>query len=472
MSFFSSLKHAFGFGDAPYAEYENDTLLDDAADSANAPAESSAETATEAAGTADSTMPEFDPQAREKIFDGVIEVFNASMPEFLRKSLDAEKQREYLFSVMDQSLKDYLGGLMVHAQTYAESQMRRRSDATSAEMDRLRDQTKRLEQQRTSIKEQQLSSDRQRRALSERVKDLEGQVASLEAEREQFQLENMSLLNKIKLSDVQPGVIDELNSEVERLRRELAAAKEGAPVASAPAPADTEKIEALERDNQTLRQSLDLQKEQHKTSQTMINDLQHELVAERKAREEAAAEVEEARKLIAEIETLQKQMEAVGELIAKRDAKISKLRASNKDLRRRLTAAENAAQAANRSASLAQMTMEIDAGEPNLFSVEEPAPEAYGTAQESSPENLVTDTPAEYTSAAPADAPVREAEMLTTEPFSPDDLDDDFEAADWFVSVPPRGTTLRSEIGESDFGYHEPPKKNPKKENDAQLSLF
>ena len=118
------------------------------------------------------------------------------------------------------------------------------------------------------------------------------------------------------------------------------------------------------------------------------------------------------------------------------------------------------------------MTMEIDAGEPNLFSVEEPAPEAYGTAQESSPENLVTDTPAEYTSAAPADAPVREAEMLTTEPFSPDDLDDDFEAADWFVSVPPRGTTLRSEIGESDFGYHEPPKKNPKKENDAQLSLF
>lgn len=471
MSFFNSLKHALGFGDAPYAEYENDTLLDDAADTAGSG--HTAETLPEdpAAG---SQMPVFDPQAREKIFDGVIEVFNASMPEFLRNSLDAGKQREYLFSVMDQSLKDYLGSLMMNAQSYAESQMRRRTEATNVEMERLRELTKHLEQQQASTKEQQLSSDRQRRALSDRVKDLEGQVASLEAEREQFQLENMSLLNKIKLSDVQPGVIDGLNAEVERLRHELSVSKEGAREETGAATPDTERLEALERDNQSLRQALDIQKEQHKTSQTMINDLQHELVAERKAREEAAAEVEDARKLIAEIETLQKQMETVGGLIASRDAKIARLRTANKDLRRRLSAAENAAQAANRKASLAQMTMDIDTEEPNLFSAKKTAVGTCDEAKEKSQDNLVSEPQAGYTAtpAEDADVPVHEAEMLTTEPFSSDEIEDDFEAAEWFVSVPPHGTTLRSEIGESDFGYHEPPKKNSKKENDAQLSLF
>ena len=76
----------------------------------------------------------------------------------------------------------------------------------------------RVEQQKNTLREQQLSADRRRRALSDRVNDLEAQVARLESGVSSSRLENRSLLNKVKLADVQPGIIDELKAEIERLK--------------------------------------------------------------------------------------------------------------------------------------------------------------------------------------------------------------------------------------------------------------
>lgn len=470
MSFANMLRRAFGFGSSGSYPEENDTLLSDSEESATAGGSTGAPAGTPPHDPATQApeCPTFDPDVQKRIFDGVVEVFNASMPEFIRNSLDTEKQREYLYSVMEQSLKDYLGKLIIDSQNYAEARLRSQNDANNAELDRLRGETKKLEQQRSSIKEQQLSADRQRRALSERVKDLEGQVASLEAEREQYQLENMSLLNKVKLGDVRPAVIEELNAEIERLTTENSAlASENTKLqaashdeSSAPG-ADTAR--ALEKEIEELRQTVELHKEQHRSATTMLNDLQHQLVAERKAKDEANEKLREAAQIESEVETIQRQMEAVGELIAKRDAKIAKLRSTNKELRRRLTAAENAAQAAARNASIAQLTMELDSDEPNLFTVDRHSSNATTADIAAEPKSTYGDTNG---------SPDSEAEMLTTSPIKEEDIDDGFEAADWFVSVPPQGTTLRSEIGESDFGYHEPPKKPSRKENDAQMSLF
>ena len=470
MSFANMLRRAFGFGSSGSYPEENDTLLSDSEESDTAGGSTGAPAGTPPHDPATQApeCPTFDPDVQKRIFDGVVEVFNASMPEFIRNSLDTEKQREYLYSVMEQSLKDYLGKLIIDSQNYAEARLRSQNDANNAELDRLRGETKKLEQQRSSIKEQQLSADRQRRALSERVKDLEGQVASLEAEREQYQLENMSLLNKVKLGDVRPAVIEELNAEIERLTTENSAlASENTKLQAAShdessAP-DADTARALEKEIEELRQTVELHKEQHRSATTMLNDLQHQLVAERKAKDEANEKLREAAQIESEVETIQRQMEAVGELIAKRDAKIAKLRSTNKELRRRLTAAENAAQAAARNASIAQLTMELDSDEPNLFTVDRHSSNATTADIAAEPKSTYGDTNG---------SPDSEAEMLTTSPIKEEDIDDGFEAADWFVSVPPQGTTLRSEIGESDFGYHEPPKKPSRKENDAQMSLF
>ena len=51
--------------------------------------------------------------------------------------------------------------------------------------------------------------------MADRVTDLEAQVERLEAEREQYELENKSLLNKLKVADIQPGVVDEMSKEIE-----------------------------------------------------------------------------------------------------------------------------------------------------------------------------------------------------------------------------------------------------------------
>ena len=45
---------------------------------------------------------------RTEIFEGVVELFNKSLPDFLKSSLDVEAQRKYIYDSLDQSLKDYI----------------------------------------------------------------------------------------------------------------------------------------------------------------------------------------------------------------------------------------------------------------------------------------------------------------------------------------------------------------------------
>ena len=159
-----------------------------------------------------------------------------------------------------------------------------------------------LEQQRVNLQESQLSADRRRRALDDRVRDLEGKLATLEAEREQYQLENKSLLNKLKVADIQPGVVDEMTREIERLKQALA---ENSPAQVEPqVVVDTAKIDEL---TATIT---DMQ-EQHKMSQAMYNDLQDKY----------------------EFNAFREQLDKVEAVIRKRDERIEKLSATNRRLR-------------------------------------------------------------------------------------------------------------------------------------------
>ena len=70
-----------------------------------------------------------------------------------------------------------------------------------------------------------MSSERQKRALSARLHDLEVLVTSFEAEKEQYELENRSLINKLKASNVVDGDFEALKNENIRLQRELSDVK-------------------------------------------------------------------------------------------------------------------------------------------------------------------------------------------------------------------------------------------------------
>ncbi len=445
MSFLKKMKSAFGFGPAD-AEEDDRLLADDnaTADSADAPADKP----EPASGPERTEAPALDPKAVQGIFSTVVAVFNDALPQFISSSVDPKAQEEYLYRSLEQSMKDYLTKLVDDARVYAEDSVRRSNHETAAELARLRQEKQSLEQQRSSIKEQQLSADRRRRALADRVQDLESQVAALEAEREQFDLENKSLLNKIKLSEIQPAVVEELSAEVERLRGQLAA--------GATPPAEDYTIMLKDRDARIaeLETALAARDEAQRTAAEMFNSLQHEMVDERrraaaetdalKARVEAAsAEAEDARKAIADkdaqleeasrllkgMEQITAQMQQVETAITKRDDRIKSLQQKNRDLRQRLEKAEKRL-AGNLTPSLP-------------FGAEDP------------------------------DTPYGADDMIATRPIKPEDLaDDDFQPVDWLTGTPPKGTIVRSELTDDEFGYQEPPRKPKPKDHDSQLSLF
>lgn len=417
MSFFSAIKRVLGYDPA----YDPDDNVDTTAPTEGATA------AADASATADpaAPVPVVDAQIKARIFKGVVEIFNQSLPDFLARSVDPEAQSRLLAEALDKSLDEYLNNLMAQSEQYVESRLRATVDTSRQEARRLREEMQQLDQQRNSLREQQLSADRRRRAMADRVADLESKLESCEAEREQFQLENKSLLNKLKVADLQPAIVDDLNKQIEELKAKLKQAEE----ASQPAqPEDNTVVEELQQRVADLEGELsrvqaeaaDLRtananlKEQQKMSEAMYNDLSDLYAAEREASAAARAKAAEAEEMINGIAEIQQQMAEVETVIRKRDERIERLKAANKKLRDEI-------------ASLKESS--------NLFGGE----------------------------ATPEQPPV-DPKMAA--------IEDDFECPDWFVAEPaPDHTALRSDNAEP-FGYQEPPRKPRRPDNDAQLSLF
>ena len=389
------------------------------------------------------TIPVVDAEMKSRIFEGVVEIFNKSLPDFLARSVDPAAQRRQLCEALDKSVDDYLNSLMATAEQYAEAKLKSAVDNSCREAEKLRSDMAQLEQQRAALRESQLSADRRRRALSDRVNDLEGKLATAEAEREQYELENKSLLNKLKVSDVQPEIVDELKHRIEELKGQLDAGRSGKQVEQTlqPDPETERHIAELEAANAVLTEAkAELEKkasameqdiaglrQQQELSQGMYNDLQNKLAAEKNTVEELRAKLDEAKKLIDEFDKLQAQLGDIDTVIRKRDERIEKLKTTNRRLR-------------EDNESLRRRLEERDN---TLFS--------------SADQELSEPSPAS------------EADKQLFSELS--DLENDFECPDWFVAdAGPGPVPLHPE--DSSFGYQEPVRKPRRPESDAQLSLF
>lgn len=462
MSFISSIKRAFGFGSDEDDELYADTVVSETSDTGTqAQPDASDASAQPASEAGQPQAPAIDPEVKAKIFHGVVAVFNEALPDFLNRSVDPEAQSRRLSEMLDDGLNAYLDSLVKSACDYAESKVRAASDNARQESSRLRTELQQLEHQRSSIREQQLSAERRRRALDDRVKDLEGQLADVESQREQYELENRSLLNKLKVADFQPGVVEEMSAQIEQLKAQLAEATNGTPAegegAAATADNSAAAAEALaaaeaERDRLTAecdrlvaecdrltaetdtqrdaagraaaeaeeaRKALADMRTQLDVNVAMYNDMQTSFATEREARQKAEASLVEARQLLDNVYELQSQMTKVEEMLRKRDERIARLKETNKKLRDELASEKARA----------------------------------GTA-----DNGLFSLPAEPAPAAPA--------------IDVTAIEEDFECPEWFVSEPAPGEVSPLLTSDVDFGYQEPPRKPRKPDNDAQLSLF
>ena len=323
MSFVKTLKRAFGFSDSEMEEEELEgidarvTPLRDRCDKTASqmreeqPAAQTAEKTdadndkpdgVAAASAGDDTMSAVveNSVTPDAIFESVVRIFNESLPDFLHSSVDEKSQREYLYRALDASMKEYIENLTERAGKNCSQRFENERRSMQMEMDELRKKVQKEETDSSESKKLQLSAERQKRALNERLHELEKQLATLQAENEQYVLENKSLMNKLRVSALTGGTSDgdadaavvekleELTHDIDTLKEELSAQKELTAKAEREA---KENLMALDMNRRKLASSME-------TWQSESTEKDELLAAARAHADKLASEVEKLREAL------------------------------------------------------------------------------------------------------------------------------------------------------------------------------
>lgn len=443
MSILSSFKKALGFPDE-YDE-DNDALESDnerptpvaktecspvTADPAQGPA---VEKAIQASSndSAPSTVELIHSELPGEVLDAVIEQFNSIQPEFVRQCLSVETQRAYLIDRMSAALREKLRQEMENAHQAGLKQCESERAKMAMDIERMKSDRVTIKQQKEEFKNAQLSATRQKRALNERIRDLEAQVAQLEADKEQYQLENRGLINKLRVAGIKSNVSDGSDAEIDRLAQENVSLQDRiksleselmeAQTAAQAAPAEELQQEMINEIEQRMAEFEEIKKKKD----NKINQLGKDLNEARKANSVLKKKIEDLNN------ELPKTSEA-------HEKETDQLRAEIKRLTELINAAE-------------QSTGNIHAGRKRKRrNKSEEIP-----AQQPEPEAL------------PAPTPLPE-EIKDRPKISA--IDELMDSTDWFTAPDPIPLKKDPEV-EEQFGYKEPQRK-PTHHDDKQLSLF
>lgn len=328
MAFFKKLKAAFGFGDEESEEELNEKFLPYEAQHRTPyinPFKKEEENKTmeettkkEGEETDNNIAPR--PASYEieelpvEMFNGVLSIINSTIPTFVRECLDVEAEKRAIAKALGPHIKNAI----LKACRQIEEDARRQWEADRAEMEtrigqaeaRGKEASERAEQERAKA----MSAEAQRKAVTERCRTLENRVAELEAEREQFDLENKSLVNKIKVAQVHADDAAHYREEAEELRRQLAEIKEkSAEESNAEIEAKwTEEVARLQQEIATKDADID-------TLTKKAEETASQLAETRKDLDEALATLDIANEV-------QEQVDKLSDQIKARDAKIAAMR--------------------------------------------------------------------------------------------------------------------------------------------------
>ena len=311
MAIFKNIKRAFGFGGSEMDEEELEGIdarvtplrsrLSDA-DASAAPIADSGDSMEDDSheqsdGGQDSVEQSVLPSA---IFESVVRIFNESLPDFLKHAVDEKVQCDYIYQSLDASMKRYVEDLEMDARRRCNRKWENERKSMQMQMETLRKKSQKDEEDCSDSKKLQLSAERQKRALSERVHDLERQLASLEAENEQYMLENKTLVNKLRLTTVMGGESSggEESEAVAAKVVELTEALEAA------------RTECNDRDKEIaeLRTALEQSRAKDDIGDVMLTDLNKKLA---EALEQVALQATEISASNAMVDTVKQEKEAI-----------------------------------------------------------------------------------------------------------------------------------------------------------------
>lgn len=526
MAIFGKIKKAFGFSDA---DLEGE-LSDDFPSAAVTPLKK-ANTQS-----ADSSAPDNTPNSQQQeipqtavissvvpdeLFESVVRIFNDSLPSFIKDNLDAEKQRRQIYEALSDSMKDFISNLEETAKQNSIIEMQREHSKLRQEIEAMQARSKQIEEQSTELKELKLSAERQKRALSERVHDLEAQIASFDAEREQYELENKSLVNKLRSSSVQEEDIKILNTENQALKEQIRLLKTGVnPDDEAPKLRET--IQSIQKDldsaladKKQLNDDVALLKKRCEIADSMINDLNHRASAAQQSlgqRDQELAtikiELEEAKSALeaassttdeAETEKLRQEVQSANERLQTKEQEIAELTKESEESKaaiamfeETLTKFEEIKSAKNKSITdLTGQVEELKSAnkklDDDLKTLDVDFKQLTDDFKRVSAENesLKSTIENNLQLQAASEAALREEiERLKSstpyqkgrrgrKPKEASPLDETLDNTDWLISSPPAGENARPTIvSDSEFGYQEPKRKDPPSEDSSQMLLW
>lgn len=374
------------------------------------------------------------------IFDSLLEVFNEAQPDFIRKCLDMDAQRRYLYNCVDASFRDYILRIKDSARNEACRERDNEHRRMTEEIDSLRVQVKDSGKTTDDLKAMRASADRQKRTFNERIRDLERQLAAAMAEKEQYDFEVKSLMNKLKVQQVQQSDVQELDE----LRTRLADANKQITAMNAASAMRETSEAASRREIESLRARV-------KELTTQLDD----------AREEAGAAVIKESASESDILLLKRRLAEVEATMKASEQRLVDAESKARNLQARLDEAEKALKETS-ATDTEEKSVSSDIfcfGMPAVEHRDEESPEKIPAAD-------VVSQPEEQAPKKRRGRPKKTMPRISA-------IDESMDSTEWLVATPPAGTSVKvAPLSDPAFGYQEPPRKPQPPENDAQMLLF
>ena len=320
MSFFGGLKRALGWSDDDDEEdYITYSSLQDKSDSET---KTNSETEVKPTGVG---VVDFDGEIPEGVFDGLIEIINANLSPMVLKCLDVEAEKKYLYEALGPKFSSFVKETRENGLSVARAEWTKEKGELNAKIEEFKARCETAENEMREMKAMKMSEDRQKQALKERLRNLEDQVASAEAEKEQYDLENKSLLNKLKVSQLRTDAVEEAEKEIVELKAEISRLK-AQPVQGGVAQEEVDAIEEEYKSKMEITNGLisSLQAEAVKNkadleeSEALVADLKTQL-------ETAKAEIEEMAESLSVLPDIQEQLVKVEEFKRKKNEEVQAL---------------------------------------------------------------------------------------------------------------------------------------------------
>lgn len=374
------------------------------------------------------------------IFDSLLEVFNEAQPDFIRKCLDMDAQRRYLYNCVDASFRDYILRIKDSARNEACRERDNEHRRMTEEIDSLRVQVKDSGKTTDDLKAMRASADRQKRTFNERIRDLERQLAAAMAEKEQYDFEVKSLMNKLKVQQVQQSDVQELDE----LRTRLADANKQITAMNAASAMRETSEAASRREIESLRARV-------KELTTQLDD----------AREEAGAAVIKESASESDILLLKMRLAEAEATMKASEQRLVDAESKARNLQARLDEAEKALKETS-APDTEEMAVSSDIfgfGMPAVEHRDEECPEKIPAAD-------AVSQPEEQAPKKRRGRPKKTMPRISA-------IDESMDSTEWLVATPPAGTSVKvAPLCDPAFGYQEPPRKPQPPENDAQMLLF